>query len=81
MKPENRKQLVRGYVVVGNRYCSCIQKDSPDCITAYTHWYRHDDNLGILERETNKILDLYMSFEKTDSALIGYEYKDYKKYT
>lgn len=79
MKPENREQMVRGYVVVATRYNAGCQKDSPDNITAYTHWYRHDDNLQLLERETHRLQDLYMSFSKTESMMVGYEYKDYKR--
>lgn len=79
IKPENRNQMVRGYVVSNTRDISVVAKDNPDCITAYTHWYRHDENLGLLEKEVKKLADLYMSFEKTSGISIGYEYKEYRR--
>lgn len=79
MKAENRGQRVRGYIVVGNRYTGCISRDNPDCIVAYTHWYRHDDDLTELERDLKRLADLYMSFSRTQSASMSYEYKDYER--
>lgn len=79
MKAENRGQRVRGFIVVGNRSTSLISKDNPDCIVAYTHWYRHDDNLRELDDDLNRLQRLYGSFNKTCSMSIGYEYKDYER--
>lgn len=78
-KPENKDMMVRGYVVAASRYCGGVAKDDPECVTAYTHWFRHDDNLEVLAFETRKLQELYMSFSKTSSMMIGYEYKKYPR--
>lgn len=77
MKAENRGQRVRGYIVVGTRSTGCISKDNPDCIVAYTHWYRHDDDLRELEKELGRLRAVYSSFKRTSCMSISYEYKDY----
>lgn len=79
MKAENRGQRVRGCVVVGNGSAGCISKDNPDCIVSYTHWFRHDDDLTELESDLKKLTDLYMSFKKTSSATVFYEYEEYER--
>jgi hypothetical protein len=79
MKAENRKQRVRGYVVVGTRSTGCVGKDDPQCVTAYTHWYRHDDDLKQLDRELEQLQTVYRGFSKTDCMMVGYEYADYKR--
>ena len=78
MKAENKGKRVRGYVVAGNRRTGIMSKNNPDCAVAYTHWYRHDDNLEALERELKRLTELYMSFSKTDSVSAAYEYADYE---
>lgn len=78
MKAENKGQRVRGYVIAGNRHTGILRKENPDCAVAYTHWYRHDGDLETLERELKRLSDLYMSFNKTDSVSIAYEYADYE---
>ena len=77
MKAENRGQRVRGVVVVGNCSTGCISSDNPDCITAYTHWYRHDDDLTVLDSELNRLWKCYSDMRKTSGVSISYEYKDY----
>ena len=78
-KPENKDMMVRGYVVVASRYAAGCRKDDPENVTAYTHWFRHDDDLTVLERETEALHRVYMSFRDTSSMMIGYEYKPYKR--
>lgn len=78
MKAENKGQRVRGCVVAGGSHTGIMSKGNPDCAVAYTHWYRHDDDLTLLERELKRLSDLYMSFSKTDSVAISYEYADYE---
>lgn len=79
MKAENRGQRVRGYIVVGNRNTGLISKDNPACIVAYTHWYRHDDDLRELEKDLERLRAVYSSFKQTSSMSISYEYKDYER--
>lgn len=66
--PEDRKMLVRGKVTAKSRN---------DDIIAYTHWYRHDDNLTILRCELEDLARCYMDMQKTDSIAMEYEYKKY----
>ena len=80
MKPENRNQLVRGYVVVADRYAPVVGKDAPGCITAYTFWYRHDSNLAKLEQELEALARVYKRYHDNLSGMTGYEYKDYVTY-
>lgn len=79
MKAENKGQRVRGCVLAGNRRTGIMSKNNTECAVAYTHWYRHDDNLENLERELKRLSDLYMSFNKTDSVSISYEYAEYER--
>lgn len=84
MKPENRKQLVRGVVGVGSRNTQIIttnlkEADELGCIVAVTHWYRHDDDLEELERDLNTLVNCYSKMNKTQGLSITYEYKDYRK--
>ena len=79
MKAENKGQRVRGCVLAGNRRTGIMSKNNTDCAVAYTHWYRHDDDLELLERELKRLSDLYMSFGKTDSVAISYEYAEYER--
>ena len=78
MKAENKGKRVRGCVMAGNRRTGIMSKENPECAVAFTHWYRHDDDLKVLEREVKRISDLYMSFGKTDNVMISYEYADYE---
>lgn len=78
MKAENKGKIVRGCVMAGNRRTGIMSKGNPDCAVAHTHWYRHDDDLEALEREIKRLSDLYMSFRKTDSVAVSYEYADYE---
>ena len=79
MKAENKGKRVRGCVIAGNRYTGIMNKNNSDCAVAYTHWYRHDGDLEALERELKRLSDLYMSFNKTDSVAVSYEYADYEE--
>lgn len=79
MKAENRGQRVRGVIVLGDRYTCNISKDNPDCIVAYTHWYRHDDNLARLDEEFEALSACYSKMKKTSAMMMHYEYKDYEK--
>lgn len=80
MKPENRGQLVRGYVVVADRNTGVVGKDRPGCVTAYTFWYRHDSNLSKLEQELAALERVYKRYHENLSGMTGYEYKDYTTY-
>ena len=82
MKAENRNQMVRGVVAVGNRNSVVLSTNPADAeahgfIIAYTHWYRHDDDLETLDKELKSLCESYASMRKTDSIMYGYEYKDY----
>lgn len=80
MKPENRNQLVRGYVVVATRNTAVVGKDRPECTTAYTLWYRHDGNLVRLEMELQALERVYKRYHDNLTIMTGYEYKDYATY-
>ena len=80
MKPENRNQLVRGYVVVAERNTGVVGKGLPGCVTAYTFWYRHDSNLAKLEQELEALERVYKRYHSYTSSMSGYEYKDYATY-
>ena len=75
MKLEGRKGLVRGSVTIYQNHGSF------DPITAYTLWFRHDT--PNLESELQKAVDLlmnaYRSMKDYGSAMISFEWKDYKK--
>lgn len=84
MKAENRGQLVRGGVAIGDRYSGCVSSDPKQAeqfgtLLAYTHWYRHDDDLTELDRDLQKLVNVYRDMNKTGSMMYYYEYKDYKK--
>ena len=71
--------MIRGYVVVGDRYSSCIGKDRENCVTAYTFWYRHDDDLTQLERDVDLLQKAYSAMPKWSGMMIGFEAKPYRK--
>ena len=79
MKPENKNMMVRGYVVAAPKSVSSVGKDEPGCLVAYTHWYRHDDNLAELERDLRLLQSVYTTFEKTATMMLGYEYREYMR--
>lgn len=76
--PKIETGMVRGYVVTGDRYTSCIGKDQEGCITAYTFWYRHDEDLTALERELEDLCRVYSRMKFCTGYLFGYETKEYK---
>ena len=83
MTPENRNQLVRGVIAVGTASSGMITADPEEAkkhgvIVAYTHWYRHDDNLSELEHDFEALRRTYMSMSKSAEAMLFYEYKDYE---
>ena len=83
-KPEDRHQRVRGVIGIGGRSSGCITANKEEaekhgCIVAYTHWYRHDDNLERLEAELESLVKCYMKMPYTSGVIYGYEYKDYIK--
>lgn len=82
MKAENRGQRVRGVVAIGNRSTGCLCLDEEGAkehgtLLAYTHWYRHDDNLEQLERDLRSLVDCYSQMKQTGAISYTYEYKDY----
>ena len=84
IKAENRGKRVRGVIAIGNDSCCYITTDPREaekhnCIIAYTHWYRHDENLRELENDLETLKRAYSQMAQTTSMLIHYEYKDYKK--
>lgn len=79
MKAENKEKRVRGYVLAGNRRTGIMSKNNPDLVVAYTHWYRHDEDLEKLERELEQLSKLYKSFSKTDTVSTSYEYAEYER--
>lgn len=80
MKPvfEN-PQMVRGVVVAGSRYGGLVSRDNDDCAVARTLWYRHDDDLDVLERELEALSQIFMKSWKCDGVMISYEYKNYRE--
>lgn len=80
MKAENKGKRVRGYVVVAGRNAGVVGKDAPGCVTAYTFWYRHDDNLAKLEQELEALARVYKRYHDNLSSMTGYEYEDYATY-
>lgn len=79
MKAENRGQRVRGVLVVADRYTSLVSASNPDCVVAYTHWYRHDDDLSQLDLEFDRLRQCYSEMKKSASMSMHYEYQDYGK--
>lgn len=84
MKAEDRGQLVRGVVGIGNHYHSGVttnpaQAEEMGCLIAYTHWFRHDDDLSVLDRELESLVNCYGRMKQTSSMMYYYEYKDYKR--
>ena len=79
MKALDKGMLVRGKITIGNNMGgSSISESNPLCITAVTHWYRHDDDLSRLERDFGKLKNAYASMDKTSGFISSYEYKEYK---
>lgn len=78
MKAENRGQRVRGQIVIANGSVGCVSEDNPACIVAYTHWYRHDDDLNRLDEEFESLVKCYSRMKMTASMIIGYQYRDYE---
>lgn len=76
---ETMTTIQRGVLVVADRYTSLVSVDNPDCIVAYTHWYRHDDDLTVLDSELERLWKCYSGMRKTSGVSIGYEYKDYER--
>ena len=77
--------LVRGCLIYSQWGAGCIGLDEAKddnnievCI-AHTPWHRHDDNPAIVERELKQLADLYRSFRDTESSMMWYEYRDYRK--
>ena len=79
MRAENRGQRVRGVLVAADRYTSLVSVDNPDCVVAYTHWYRHDDDLTQLDSDLERLQRCYSGMNTTSSIALHYEYKDYGK--
>lgn len=85
MKAENRHQLVRGVVIYSQWRAGCISmeraKDDEtlDVTAVYTPWHRHDDDLGIVDDELERLARLVLSFKGVESASLSYEYRDYRK--
>lgn len=79
MKPEKIETgMIRGYVTVCDRSACCIGRDQPDCITAYTFWYRHDEDLKRLEVELEQLHKVYSNMGFYRGCMMGYETKPYK---
>lgn len=84
MKPDaSRIGLVRGVIGVSHRGSGSLSVDPKDAeargnIVAYTHWFRHDDDLKVLEEELESLVRCYARMRQTDAMMYGYEYKDYK---
>ena len=64
------RMLVRGCVTVHTR--GMVENE----IIAYTHWYRHDDDLSQLVADFESLIDCYWTMRYTDSISYGYEYKN-----
>lgn len=84
MKPENKNMLVRGVVGIGNRNSGMVSTDPKTAaehgtLVAYTHWFRHDDDMTVLEKELNALVQCYSRMQKTSGIMYGYEYKEYRK--
>ena len=80
MKPKfDKPQMVRGVIVVGDKYCGHVSADNDDCAVARTLWYRHDDDLIELENELEAIAKVYSRSSKSSGYIVTYEYRDYKE--
>lgn len=81
----SKKCLVRGYVVYSQWRAGCIsmERAKDDNVTdvgvAYTPWHRHDEDPAIVEKELDQLCKFYMDFADTDGAMLGFEYKDYRR--
>lgn len=77
--------LVRGVVIYSQWGSGRIGiEDAKDennvCVgVAYTMWHRHDENPSVVERELERLGNLYTSFDACDAAMMGFEYKEYKQ--
>lgn len=84
MKPENKVGLIRGVVGIGNRNSSVVTTNLEDSIkygtiVAYTHWYRHDDDLDELEADLIALVRCYGRMKRSSGISYTYEYKPYRK--
>lgn len=79
--PELETGMIRGYVAVGTHWAGCVGKDvdRDGCTTAYTFWYRHDDDLTLLERDLELLRKAYSAMHKSSAMCIGFETKAYRK--
>lgn len=83
---KNRKGLVRVVLGISNRNSSCVSTNYEDCekrgnIRAVGFWHRHDDkNIeDKLSKECTLLLDAYGKMFEYAGAIIGIEWKDYRK--
>ncbi len=82
----NKVGLVRVALGISNRSSGCVSANFEDCekrgnIYAVGFWHRHDEpNLEAnLNVDARRILDCYTGFPNCSGAIIGVEWKDYRK--
>lgn len=82
---ENKTGMVRGYVVYASSAVGCISlEEAKNGMThnlnvAYTFWHRHDENPEVVRHELEQLSKCVSSFHNFSSAMLGYEYKEYKR--
>ena len=78
--------MVRVVIAIGNDRCGCLSTNYQDCeergnIFAVDFWHRHDERnlMDILSMEAELILNAYSKMRNYSGAIIGTEWKDYRK--
>lgn len=78
--------MVRVVIAIGNDRCGCLSTNYQDCeergnILAVGFWHRHDERnlMDTLSREADLILNAYSKMRNYSGAIIGTEWKDYRK--
>ena len=78
--------MVRVVIAIGNDRCGCLSTNYQDCeergnILAVGFWHRHDERnlMDTLRREADLILNAYSKMWNYSGAIIGTEWKDYRK--
>ena len=77
--------LVRGYLIYAQWRAGRISiEDAKDednvCVgVAYTPWHRHDEDPSKVEDELNMLSRCYATFDSYEGAMLGFEYKEYRK--
>ena len=82
---ENKKGMVRGYVVYASNAVGYISLEEAKKGTthnlnvAYTFWHRHDENPEAVRSELERLSKCVSGFHSYSAAMLGYEYKEYNR--